>query len=133
MLVDGNKELKNRLIYLFTGELFSVVVFTFLYFYYFSSNTHYSLAFTLIILNFILLQGSFYWFIKLQRLKSKKIVFPTFYKSLKIFKKLNLVLICIVPLLFITDIVTHKQISVPLFFALFVYAFTIIEYVNYYY
>ncbi len=85
MKSDGSNDVKNRLVYLFTGEFFAVVVFTGMYFYYFPSNQSYSLIYALFILNFILLQGSFYWFIRWRRLKNKRIVLSNLHKPLIIF------------------------------------------------
>lgn len=127
------RELKNRLFYLFTGEFFAAVTFTIVYFYHFSSNHSYALIYVLFVLNFILLQGSFYWFVNWKRLKDKKDVLPNLFKFFSGLKKVNMVLICIVPLILIMDIIILERTSCPVFLLiLFVYAFTIIEYINYF-
>lgn len=127
------KDIENRLIYLFTGEFFAVVGFTSVYFYNFSSNNSYSLVYVLFILNFILLQGSFFWLIKWRRLKSKRTVLPNMYKFFIVVKKINFTLICIAPLIIMIDTVILEQVS-PLTFLLIalVYVFTIIEHINYF-
>lgn len=129
---DVNKDVINRLVYLFTGEFFAVVVFTFLYFYYFSSKHSYSLIYALFILNFILLQGSFYWFIRWRRLKNNRAVLPNLYKSLIIFKKVNFILICVMPLMLIMDLVLLRQRPITFLLTVSVYIFSIIEYINYF-
>lgn len=65
------KELEKRLIYLFTGELFAVTTFTFIYLRELAASQSYALMYALGVLNFILLQSSFYWFIKWCRWKRK--------------------------------------------------------------
>lgn len=127
------KELKNRLVYLFTGEFFAAVIFTIVYFYHFSSNHSYPLIYMLFVLNFILLQGSFYWFVHWKRLKEKRDIFPNLYKFFSGLKKINIVLLCIVPLILIVDIIILEKTSFPVFLLIiFVYCFTIIEYINYF-
>src|SRR5690625_1664961 len=108
------KDVNNRIVYLFTGEIAAVVVFTFMYFYYFRSNHSLSLIHALFILNFILLQGSFYWFIKWKRLKDKRTILPNLYQLFIILKRVNLMLICLMPLMLIMDIVRLKQIPILL-------------------
>lgn len=105
-----------------------MVIFTLLYFRYFSIHTSYSLAYALFALNVILLQGSFYWFVKWKRLKSKQSIFPNLPRALIFFKTFNLTLISIAPIVFIID----TPIRVTFWITLFVYVFAIIEYVNYF-
>ncbi|WP_080873896.1 hypothetical protein [Oceanobacillus timonensis] len=128
----ANKSLEKRLGYLFTGEFFAVAVFSYIYFDNFSLNQSYSLIYALFTLNFILLQGSFYWFIKWKRLKSKRTVLPNLYKPLTILKKVNFVLLCMMPLIVIMDILIMKRMSFIFLVAVFVYIFAIIEYINYF-
>lgn len=124
------KDLEKRLIYLFTGELGAVIVFTMVCI---LLEPNYSLIYVVFILNFILLQGSAYWFIKWRRWKTKKRIAPSLSKFLNSFKKINLALLFVAPVIFIihisqkpTDFITQ------LFLILFVYGFAIIEYINYY-
>src|SRR5699024_1217516 len=97
----------------------SVVIFTLLYFRYFSVHTSYSLAYTLFVLNVILLQGSFYWFIKWKRVKSKQIIFPNLSRVLIFFKTFNLTFLSIVPIVFIIEMLIDTPIRVPFWLALF--------------
>ncbi|MBD8005047.1 general stress protein [Bacillus norwichensis] len=128
------KGLEKRLVYLFTGEFFAVVVFTFVYiFYSVNPSNSYSLLYVFFILNFILLQGSFYWFIKWKRLKIKENILPNLNKLLSILKKINLTLLYVAPVIFLIDIIQMAQVPFSQFFlTVFIYAFAIIEYINYY-
>src|SRR5699024_7548304 len=92
----------------------------------------YSLAYALFVLNVILLQGSFYWFVKWKRLKSKQSIFPNLPKILIFFKTFNLTFLSIVPIVFIIEMLIDTPIRVTFWLALFVYVFAIIEYVNYF-
>lgn len=122
--------INKRLVYLFTGEFTAAVVFTFIFFYYFYPYHSYSLIYSIFILNFILVQGSFYWFIRWRRLKNKSTILPNLYKSFIILKKINFALICIMPFVLIMEIVVLERI--PILLTVVVYIFAIIEYVNYF-
>lgn len=127
------KGLENRLVYLFSGELFSAAIFTFVYFFYFSLSYSYSLLYVLFILIFILLQGSFYWFIKWKRFKTKSKILPNLPKSLNKLKKINITLLCLTPIILIIDIILLERTSFLSFFLTgCVYIFAIIEYINYF-
>jgi fatty acid desaturase len=89
--------------------------------------------FVFALLIFILLQGSFYWFIKFRRMKTKKVLLPRLYKLLIIFKNINLILLGIVPVLLIIENIFFDRISFGGFFlTLLIYLFIIVEYINYY-
>src|SRR5699024_5794956 len=92
----------------------------------------YSWGYALFVLNVILLQGSLYWFVKRQRLKSKQAIFPNLPKILIFFKTFNLTFLSIVPIVFIIEMLIDTPIRVTFWLALFVYVFAIIEYVNYF-
>ena len=124
------KDVNDRLVYLFTGEFFAAVVFTFIYFYYFHLFFSYSLIYSLFILNFILLQASFYWFIRWKRLKDKSTTLQNLYKYFIILKKINVALLCIMPLILFIDLFVLERI--PVMLTVVVYIFAIIEYVNYF-
>ncbi|MBS4206552.1 general stress protein [Bacillus sp. FJAT-50079] len=127
------KELEKRLVYLFTGEFFSVIVFVFLYMYSLHPNQHYSIQYVFLILIFILLQGSFYWFIKWRRLKTKANVLPNLNKIYSNLKKMNLILIYIAPVIFLIHMIQGVYGSfIQWSLTVFIYVFAIIEYVNYY-
>ncbi|KGX91116.1 general stress protein [Pontibacillus halophilus JSM 076056 = DSM 19796] len=128
------KDLEKRLIYLFTGEFISLVTFVYIYTYYnVNSNNSITLLFVFVLLVFILLQASFYWFIKWRRMKTKKVFVPRLNKLLIIFNNMNLIFIGIAPALFIIEIISsNKLFSSSFFLTLFIYIFVIIEYINYY-
>ena len=109
-----------------------MVIFTFLYFRYFSIHTSYSLAYALFGLNVILIQGSFYWFVKWKRLKSKQSIFPNLPKVFIFFKTFNLTLLSIAPIVFVIEMLIDTPVHAPFWIVLFVYMFAIIEYVNYF-
>ncbi|SDD00856.1 hypothetical protein SAMN04488013_11426 [Marinilactibacillus psychrotolerans] len=73
------REIKKRLVYLFTGEISAIIVFTLILFYYFENlSNRYSLTSVVLTLNVILLQGSYFWFVKWRRFETTKIVFLNF-------------------------------------------------------
>lgn len=136
----GNIE--KRLSYLYTGELFSVITFIFtsylinyayptLYLY-----SLYSFWVSFLLLEFLLLQGTVYWYVKWKRLKKEKTsVTPIrMIQYLKVLKKINIALIVTGFITFTIDFVIwypHLPLG-GLSFALFVYVFALFEYINYY-
>ena len=128
------RELEKRLVYLFTGEFFSVVTFNFIYFFYsVNPNDSLSLIFVFILLNIILLQGSFYWFVKWRSMKANKTFFPDLHKFLNILKKIDLILIGIAPIILLIEIILLDNVSLSGFIlTLLIFVFAIIEYINYY-
>lgn len=128
------KDLEKRLVYLFTGEFFAIIAFNFVYFFRsVNPNDSYSLIYVFVLLNFILLQGSFYWFVKWRHLNSKRVIFTYLYKLLNVLKKINFTLICIAPVILLIDIIVLESVSFFGFLlTLFIYVFAIVEYINYY-
>lgn len=72
------RTLEKRLSYLYTGELFSVITFIFTSYLlnYVYPTLHlyslYSFWISFLLLEFILLQGVIYWYVKWKRLKKRK-------------------------------------------------------------
>ncbi|EJS47917.1 hypothetical protein IC9_04553 [Bacillus toyonensis] len=72
------RNLEKRLSYLYTGELFSVITFIFTSYLlnYAYPTLHlyslYSFWVSFLLLEFILLQGVIYWYVKWKRLKKRK-------------------------------------------------------------
>ncbi len=128
------KDLEKRLVYLFTGEFFAIIVFNFVFFYHaLNPNKSYSILYVFFILNFILLQGGFYWFVKWRSLKSKRMIFPNLHKILDVLKKINLILICIAPIILLFDIFVLERVEFSRFIlTMFIYVFAIVEYINYF-
>jgi len=137
------KKLEKRLSYLYSGELFSVVVFVFVGYlinYVYPNLQLYSLYsfwVSFILLEFLLLQGTMYWYAKLKRLRNEKtsITPLKIVRQLHLLKKLNLILIITSSIAFIFDCIIWYQ-SLPkggLTIAFFIYIFAVLEYVNYFY
>lgn len=72
------RTLEKRLSYLYTGELFSII--TFIFTSYLLNHAYptlhlyslYSFWVSFLLLEFILLQGTIYWYVKWKRLKKRK-------------------------------------------------------------
>jgi hypothetical protein len=134
--------IEKRLSYLYTGESMAVVGFIIVSF--LLNRTYptlqlYSLAsfwVSFFLLEFLLVQGSMYWYAKWKRLKKENISVTPIYvvKRLKKLKKWNIGLIIISPLLFVIDILKwypYMPIS-GLSISVFIYVFSILEYINYF-
>ncbi len=134
--------LEKRLQYLFTGESMSIVGFIIVSYLLQKANPNlqlyslYSFWFSFFILEFLLAQGVMYWYTKWKRLKTEKIsVTPIqMVRRLKVLQKWNITLIFAAPIPFIIDIMIWYP-SLPmsgLSIALFIYLFSILEYINYF-
>lgn len=131
-----HNKLKKKLFHLYTGELaattvFVVVWFVFLQQYEWAKITVYT-AYAFCLLEFILLQGTYYWYLKYNQLKQSDYgLLP--YNKLLIFKRLkgvNLALIALgIPFL----IAQLTVLPATIYFFIFLYLFAIVEYINYYY
>ncbi len=133
------EKVKRKLVSLYTGELVAVFTFAFIWVLYiqlFEWSIPYLRAFTSIyafaLLEFILLQGSYYWHLKLQQVRQGDLTrLPA--KQLRLFslfKKMNAFFIVIG--LFILAYLMIRNQSERYWF-LFLYLFAAIEYINYYY
>lgn len=126
------KQIKQRLTSLATGELVAVVVFWINFFLFkkwiTSTNALISISFPLLILSFVLIQGSIFWCILIRRISK-----PSFaekytgriYKGLKI---IDLILLCIGILV----IIFKYSGFYTLIISLAIWIFAVIEWVNYY-
>lgn len=137
------RHIENRLKYLYSGELIAVICFVILSL---LINHNYpdlklyslfSFWTAFLLLEFLLLQGSMYWYIKFKRFRNEKtyITPANVVRRLIKLRKLNLLLIAIPLLAFIYDFF-RLQPLLPvggLLIALFIYLFAILEYVNYFY
>ncbi|MCM3707279.1 MULTISPECIES: general stress protein [Cytobacillus] len=135
-----NRVLK-RLTYLITGESFSLILFVLISFLvndtYPDLHLYSLLSFwsSFLLLEFILIQGSIYWFVKWKRLKREntseapiKLV-----RRLWVMKKWNLSTIAVIPGAFLADfIIWHPTVPPGLAIAGFIYVFAILEYINYF-
>lgn len=131
----NEKRDKKRLVYLFTGEISAIIVFTLILFYYFENlSNRYSLTSVVLTLNVILLQGSYFWFVKWRRFETRKNSFPKLHYHLKLLKKIDLLLLLVAPMIVLIEILLLSESSlIELLTLLCIYIFAIIEYINYYF
>ena len=145
--VDGCEKLRNtlerRLKYLYSGELTSTIGFIIVSYVFNLAypNLHlYSLLsfwISFFLLEILLLQGTYYWYSKLKRLRTEKISITPIKTILQLqrFKKLNKIVIVLAVLAFIVDFVKWYP-SLPVWgisLATFIFIFAILEYINYFY
>ncbi|WP_099361541.1 hypothetical protein [Fredinandcohnia onubensis] len=128
---------QKKLFGLWTGELSAAILFPVLWLLYiptFEWSAHYLTTFPHIfafcILEYILFQGSYYWYLKWRRVRQgKSSSLPDSYLSrFRFFKRSNFVLL-VVGLPFL---VYQATFSKGLYWYLFLYGFAIIEHINYY-
>lgn len=137
------KSMQRRLASLCYGELISVILFIPVSYLFNKAAPElhlYSLvsfwsSFTLLL--FLLLQGSYYWYSKLQRLKTENTSTTPLpvVRFLYRMKNINAVVIGLAVLPFIIDLVRYID-NLPktgLGIAFCIYLFTILEFINYYY
>ncbi|WP_338471637.1 general stress protein [Niallia sp. XMNu-256] len=136
------KDLEKRLSYLYTGESLAVVCFLIVSLLLNKVNPSlqlYSLASfwgSFFLLEFLLVQGSVYWYAKWKRLKEERISITPI-STVKILKKLqkwNVSLMMILPFMFVFDLIKWSP-SLPLgglYLSGFIYLFVIVEYINYF-
>ena len=136
-------KLEKRLAYLYSGELVSLVLFVILSYaanYLYPTLRLYSLYsfwISFIFLELLLLQGTFYWYIKLKRLRKENISITPMkiVRQLHRLKTLNISLIFIFLIAFIVDFIKWYP-SFPLGglqISFFIYIFAVLEYINYFY
>ncbi|MBM7699430.1 hypothetical protein [Kurthia huakuii] len=137
------KMLENRLAYLYSGELFSLIMFvptSYLINYAFPNLQLYSLYsfwVSFILLEFLLLQGTIYWYIKLKRLRNENnpITPIKVVRQLHSLKTVNIIVIVSTIIVFAFDFIEWYP-SLPLSgltIAFFIYIFAILEFINYFY
>lgn len=137
------KKLERRLFYLYSGELFCIVLFIFVSYIFNSVNTNlrlYSLCsfwVSFLLLECFLLQGTIYWYSKWKRIKIEKTSITPIkvVRRLHSLKTLNIVLIIIPIFAFLFDFIKWYS-SLPiggLLVVLFIYIFAVLEYINYFY
>ncbi|MER1987397.1 MAG: general stress protein [Solibacillus sp.] len=137
------KKLEKRLSYLYTGESFAIVMFVFLS--YLLNITYpelrlyslYSFWVSFFLLEFLLLQGTVYWYAKWKRLKRENTPRTPIHvvRKLKSLEKINIGLIIVSLIMFGIDFLKWYP-SLPLgglLIAGFIYVFAVLEYVNYFY
>lgn len=136
------KKLLKRFSYLYTGELMSVVMFIVVFFLLnkvYPQLRLYSIAsfwISFFLLEFLLVQGSMYWYVKWRRLKKENTTVTPMQtvKNFKNLNKTNIGLIIITMFIFAFDFFKWYQ-SLPLGslgIAGFIYIFSVLEYINYF-
>ncbi|MBO4426027.1 MAG: hypothetical protein IK128_01585 [Clostridiales bacterium] len=125
-------DLKKTFTSLWTGELVAVLVFWFDYFVFKwiipGIGPIVSVTYALIILSFILVQGSAFWLIMLKRLSDPKYMAGIAGKIFKILKYIDVILMCLgVAVIFIFPDTVFAMV-----FAFLVLLFALIEWINYY-
>ena len=125
-------KIKQELTKLWTGELVAVISF-WICFYIFKKwliNTKMliSVIYPLAVLSFILIQGSIYWLILLRRLSMPQFAITNTRKIYSILKIVDLILLCVgIPIIILNYVNVTVMIS-----AIFILAFALIEWINYY-
>ena len=125
-------KIKQELTKLWTGELVAVISF-WMCFYIFKKwliNTKMliSVIYPLAVLSFILIQGSIYWLILLKRLSTPKFAITNTRKIYGILKIVDVILLCLgIPIIILNYVNVTVMIS-----AIFILAFAVIEWINYY-
>ena len=125
-------KIKQKLTKLWTGELVAVISF-WICFYIFKKwliNTKMliSVIYPLAVLSFILIQGSIYWLILLRRLSMPQFAITNTRKIYSILKIVDLILLCVgIPIIILNYVNVTVMIS-----AIFILAFALIEWINYY-
>lgn len=132
------KRVKRKLFHLYTGELMATVIFAVLWVSFLMQHdwtdsylTSFSSVYAFVLLEFILLQGSLYWFLKWKRAKENDYAHLP-YTQLRIFlffKRINLLLIATGIAVFFYQL---KVVGSGIYWYLFLYVFAIIEHINYY-
>lgn len=135
------KHVEKRFLSLFTGEAVALTLFIFVSYLWnkaFPTYKLYSLPsfwMSFLFLEFLLVQGSIYWFVKWRRYK-KENTFTTPIETVRVYKKMqkvNIVLMVICPIWLIIDFLQWKpEIPAGFYIALAVYIFSILEYINYF-
>ncbi|KAA0955457.1 general stress protein [Sporosarcina sp. ANT_H38] len=136
-------KLEKRLSYLYTGESSAIVMFALISYLYnitypgLRLYSLYSFWVSFFLLEFLLLQGTVYWYTKRKRLKRENTSRTPVHvvRKLKSLKKINIGLIIVSLAMFVLDFFKWYP-SLPLgglVIAGFIYVFAILEYINYFY
>lgn len=133
------KRVKKKLVSLYTGELFASFTFALIWFLYIQLFewsvpylTSYSSIYAFALLEFILLQGSYYWYLKLKHIQHHEFK-PLPDRQLRAFanlKRVNEGLILIGVFVLIFQIISKP---IEFYWFVFLFLFAVIEHINYYY
>lgn len=127
-----NQKLKQELTKLWTGELAATISFWMVFFickrWLTNTNMIISVAYPLLVLSFILIQGCAYWYILLTRLSAPTFALKQTRKIYSILKITDIILLCSGAAV----MAFHYTNIIILLISLFLWFFAIIEWVNYY-
>ncbi|MBS4189988.1 hypothetical protein KHA94_07195 [Bacillus sp. FJAT-49705] len=132
------KKVKKKLLSLFIGELSATVIFALVWIIYLKLFewaepylTSFSSLYAFVLLEFILLQGSYYWFLKWKQAQRKDFSHLPYHplRIFALFKRINLSLIVIGIIVIIYQLIVFP---LEFYWFVFLYFFAIIEYINYY-
>ena len=131
MKTPKNK-IKHELTKLWTGELVAVISFWICFFIFkkwlINTKMLISVIYPLAVLSFILIQGSIYWLILLKRLSTPQFAITNTRKIYSILKTVDFLLLCLgIPIIILNYVNVTVMIS-----AIFILAFALIEWINYY-
>ncbi|WP_270654138.1 hypothetical protein [Streptococcus gordonii] len=124
--------LKKKLINLASGELVAVLVFWMNFFllkkWILTTKAFISISFSLFLLTFILIQGSVFWWILINRISNSRFAVKYTGKIYKIFKKVDLILLAVG--IFVI-LLSHGEFS-TFIISFSIWMFALIEWINYY-
>ena len=125
-------KIKQELTKLWTGELVAVISFWICFFIFkkwlINTKMLISVIYPLAVLSFILIQGSIYWLILLKRLSTPQFAITNTRKIYSILKIVDVILLCLgIPIIILNYVNVTVMIS-----AIFILAFAVIEWINYY-
>ncbi|MGE7111471.1 general stress protein [Lysinibacillus sp. NPDC047702] len=139
----SKKKLEKRLSYLYSGELSATILFIFVSYYVDRAFPNlqlyslYSFWISFFLLEFLLLQGTIYWYSKLKRLRIENMSMTPVWivRLLKRLKLINIILVFVSIVMFVIDFVQFYS-SLPikgLITTVFIYIFAVLEFINYFY
>jgi hypothetical protein len=133
------KRVTRKLFSLYTGELFAAFTFALMWLLYIQLFewsvpylTSFSSLYAFALLEFILLQGSYYWYLKLKQVKRNDFsnLPARQLRTFAIFKRMNSWYILIGLLVLIYQIISKPK---EIYWFIFLFLFAVIEHINYYY
>lgn len=130
--MESKKLMKKKLTNLASGELVAVLVFWMNFFllkkWILTTGAFVSISLSLVILSFILIQGSVFWWILLKRISNPEFAEKYTGKIYKILKKLDLILLAAGIFVILLN---HSNFS-TFVISFSIWNFAVIEWVNYY-
>ena len=131
-------KITKKLFNLFAGELTALIVFAGVWLMFLSIHewtkpylTSFTPLFAFLLLEFLLLQGSYYWYLKWRQVKRRDFsILPDHQlKLFRVLKRVNLFLLGVGFVLVIYELINYPK---EFFWFLFLYLFALAEYINYY-